>query len=137
MMPLERQVTSLALSQRLAKLGVKQEAYLYWWESGYSGAFQLGTEKDAERWESSAFSDETFGYTKVAAAFTVAELGEMLPDYTASHLVSAEEPYWICYDQIGDGTVRFPEGPCPSAPTEAESRGLMLEYLTTNGLMNV
>jgi hypothetical protein len=65
MMPVEHQVCSHELAQRLAALGVRQES-VFWWVDGkltYTG----GRASHAPRHGG-------------IAAFTVAELGEMLPD---------------------------------------------------------
>ena len=65
-MELKNQLTSLELSKQLKDLGVKQES-IFGWEIYDSGA-QLKYKKD----------DRYKDYTNYAA-FTVAELGEMLP----------------------------------------------------------
>jgi hypothetical protein len=70
-MKLENQVCSLDLAKRLKKLGVKQES-LFWW-SAHTEPATLWNEWSLEKQEGSP--DTSY------AAFTVAELGEMLPDY--------------------------------------------------------
>jgi hypothetical protein len=73
MIPLEKQCVSLELAKRLEKLGVKQDA-LYWW-STHTIPSTLWNRDDLDKslkgYEGPAFS--------TYAAFTVAELGEMLP----------------------------------------------------------
>ncbi len=71
-MTLEQQVTSLEISKRLKELGVKQESWWYWCKNK-DGAF-------IESWEYKKRNLTTD--IEHLSAFTVAELGEMLPDYT-------------------------------------------------------
>lgn len=78
-MKLEDQVCSLELAKRLKELGVKQESAFYWfnvhWEEGREPRWCLikSEEINSERWRT-----PKNGF----CAFTVAELGEMLPtDY--------------------------------------------------------
>ena len=72
-MKLEDQVTSLELSKRLKELGVNQESLFYW--THLNGEDFLMIVKDFEG--ESIPKDRKDEFT---SAFTVAELGEMLPD---------------------------------------------------------
>lgn len=114
-MKLEQQVCSLELSQKLKMLGVKQES-LFWWVNGH-GRMELhnyATDSDA------------------LSAFTVAELGEMLPNpITSVHRAKNE---WVCgysrpqphNDQIVlEGAI------------EADARAAMLIYLIEQKLITV
>jgi hypothetical protein len=67
---LEDQVCSLELSKRLKELGVKQES-LFWWNCVISSGGWLLEDHQDHEWEN-------------CSAFTVAELGEMLPRHYAS-----------------------------------------------------
>lgn len=69
MIPLEKQVTSLELSMRLKELGVEQDSLWYWGERTFANGMDI---IDKEKANSSA-------WIKICSAFTVAELGEMLP----------------------------------------------------------
>ncbi len=80
-MELENQVVSLDLAKRLKELKVKQESLFYWstrtFEPGLTGpnpitALILGTEINQSQYHK--VTDEI-----IASAFTVAELGEILP----------------------------------------------------------
>lgn len=129
-MKLEQQVTSLELSKKLKELGVKQESLFYWtrnytWKSG----------------DFKADSKEYIGYSKNKkhyseyeyAAFTVAELGELLPNLTTSWKqieTSDGDIGWRCH--YDDKEVKT-----TIADTEAESRGKMLVYLLENNLINL
>ena len=69
MIPLENQVTSLEPSMRLKELGVEQDSLWYWGERTYSDGKDIVSKS---RLRSSAWNE-------ICSAFTVAELGEMLP----------------------------------------------------------
>jgi hypothetical protein len=71
-MTLEHQVTSLELSKRLKELGVKQESLFLWVKACGSGEWSLKSDEAFDHMASLAADDEV-------AAYTVAELGEMLP----------------------------------------------------------
>lgn len=69
-MNIEHQVASLELSKRLKELGVKQESYVWW----------ADTEADRSMWNLITHNDRLLMERhEEVAAFTVAELGEMLP----------------------------------------------------------
>lgn len=76
-MTLEQQVVSLELAKQLKELGVKQDSLFYWWlsfkfekEEVYSKVMN----HKPEQWEKLGIDR-----IDVYSAFTVAELGEMLP----------------------------------------------------------
>lgn len=155
-MPLEKQVSSLTLSQRLKELGVKQESLVYW------------TKLDLKDWEVQQgveeYSVDYFGESipsEGVSAFTVAELGEMLPRYIAdkdqplSGVKGKQYPLIIeCLGddyssdnkingwriRYGDTKVKIDsEHKLNSAGiyyvgTEADARAKMLIYLLENGL---
>lgn len=72
-MILEQQVCSLDLAKRLKELGVRQES-LFWW--GYQGDCTM------LRIDKESFPEKDNGGLVPCSAFTVAELGEMLPNMT-------------------------------------------------------
>jgi hypothetical protein len=75
MMPLEKQVVSLDLAKRLKELGVKQESYFTWFAyEGDKGVKFTQIMRTNEEFLSSMV------VCPIASAFTVAELGEMLPE---------------------------------------------------------
>ena len=79
-MKLEDQVVSLELAKRLKELGVKQDGYWHY-ASALDGTYGL---------------IEGFGEI---SAFTVAELGEMLPEGYGDGVImySKEDGEWNCY----------------------------------------
>lgn len=66
-MKLENQVCTLEQAKRLKELGVKQQANFYWECHGVNVSLRTSEQIESSNWI-------------VFAAFTVAELGEMLPD---------------------------------------------------------
>lgn len=132
-MKLEEQVASLELSKKLRDLGVKQESAFYWWEDRYGPGtgHQLQDRKPRNPkngWMSSS-------------AFTVAELGEMLPnkfghkDYL--YLLSCEKfcefdsgsRYLVLYDPVPPDNWPDQVALEQFAATEADARAKMLIYL--------
>lgn len=133
-MKLESQVASLDLCKRLKELGVKQDAYFVWAKDG------------------AIFSDGEIGLrmnhrdgTEECSAFTVAELGETLPQYVE---VPAGLFYlWMCFEGSPRRyDVHYSEFETPlkvahgmsgfKMATEADARCAMLIYLIENKLLN-
>ena len=119
MIPLEKQVCSLELAKRLKELGVKQESYFSWvegaiWDATMQSDYETPNIEKRSKW---------------IAAFTVAELGEMLPDQISSWKMGLE---WICsYDELHESGVAIPEQRVFEG-TEADARAKMLIYLVEN-----
>lgn len=118
-MKLEDQVCSLELSKRLKELGVKQESLFYWFEQeGYLRVGQLQLSRAAR------------GESRLCSAFTVAELGEMLP-----------REQWLCRLKTGEYECAWYDGKkfgarhSEQGQTEADSRAKMLIYLIENKLV--
>lgn len=133
-LPIERQVTSLALSRRLRELGVPQESLFYWWVDGQVA------HSEQPSYYYVATEGENLPDLDVACAFTVAELGEMLPQYlnfrkggqNAFLEINHYKDIWsVGYNDL-NGSMHFEKD-----DPEAEARGLMLEYLLANGLLKL
>jgi len=120
-MKLEQQVTSLEISKKLKELGVKQESLFYFSrpypEHQYCVFRQVqnDTKKDPK-----------------ISAFTVAELGEMLPVFVGTEWLQIQPnrsgDYWMVF--YGDGQ--------PKMEREkhlANAVGKMLIYLIENNLI--
>ena len=128
-MKLEQQVTSLNLSKRLKKLGVKQESYIVWFYNGIEWALirELSILMGVDILEK---------MPRMYSAFTVAELGELLPEQRYWTTVKTNTGSWRCseYDENG-----LAEGGKTSfiADTEAEARGLMLACIIEHKLLGV
>jgi len=85
MVSAKKQVTSLEPSKRLKELGVKQDSLFAWYQYPDKHIYCEYREYQASQDDQSTFQD---GYAKlpveICAAFTVAELGELLPKYVTS-----------------------------------------------------
>lgn len=120
-MKLEQQVCSLDLARRLKELGVKQESLFNWCKhSGRFGKWHIRLSKGS-------VAKEYF------SAYSVAELGEMLPAwYRTGKNIDGEEKwtggFWCGGLAMGTKT-HF-------ADTEADARAKMLCYLLENNLIN-
>lgn len=152
-MKLEKQVSNLELSKRLKELGVKQESIYTWVESfGDNKTYKDGT-KDGEykltdfcRCVSNYYAR---GYESdihpMYHAYTVAELGEMLPDMfiwaDGSKVQIASGKIIEKIDQNKWATIIVPADPrhrlhIEKAETEADARAKMLIYLLENNLLD-
>lgn len=139
-MELNKQVCSLELAKKLKELGVKQESYFSWVIS------QDKEKRDIIQLRKTDIGIHNNPLYKMYHAFTVAELGEMLPvniekDGVLYWLVCKKEflrniertPIYIVsyesqlYGEIGH-TYLY---------TEADARAKMLVYLLENGLIKL
>lgn len=136
-MELQKQVVSLELAKRLKELGVKQESIFVWSEPRPDKAPDADTtlvlDRDCNvqlchKWQDWGDCFEPH------AAFTVAELGEMLQDgMMNSHKTGFG--YWTCkYTYVSQDAEPTAEA---RGDTEAEARGLMLVYLIENNLITL
>lgn len=74
-MKIEKQVCSLELAKKLKELGVEQESLFYWWGNREKTEIIIAYRGDLWEWSIPIGVKEN-GY---CSAFTVAELGDMLP----------------------------------------------------------
>ena len=124
-MKLEQQVCSLESAKRLKELGVRQESIFVWEIVG--GNANLIPEHYA--------SPHNILEIKRYSAFTVAELGEMLPhEMSIPH--KAHDGFWQ-YDEAIYSLKGDSYSPCFVENTEAAARAKMLIYLLENKLMEV
>ena len=157
MMTLEQQVVSLDLARKLKELGVKQESAFYW-EKQYSGSregkydlacykywgcYECDTEDGrcscdlreiakTTKYDGQSGFDETDAY----AAFTVAELGEMLPQaFKVWRDGSIENPMWKCSQFTDDYNSANINGLWSHGNTMAEALAKMLIYLIEKGIV--
>jgi hypothetical protein len=135
-MKLENQVCSLELAKQLKELGVKQESLYFWCqqEGQNPGIIPKAKAKRILSW-----------HKEIVSAFTVAELGEMLPDklaneeYLALHCIKTRKMseeykpiYKIFFAPAGATPKRIHE---QNAFTEADARAKILIYLLKNNLL--
>ena len=143
-MKLEDQVTNLELSKKLKELGVKQESLFYWVYMRLSGA-KIETKEGYSLWyeddlkhlnEQIGIKIQDVPKDEIYSAFTVAELGEMLPDETRSEKaqhIQSREPQWIV--EPSEGSDFEDIGQSFIDDTEANARAKMLIYLIENKLV--
>ena len=126
-MKLEYQVVELGLSQKIKELGVKQESL--WYHVGEIiliwNDLQQIVDLNKGNW---TYLDEGLGTGKMCSAFTVAELGEMLPPKWEERKWT-ENRYGIHHRLMHPDDYR-------EANTEANARASMLIYLIKEGLLN-
>ena len=134
-MKLEQQVTSLKLSKRLKELGVKQESLFEW---GYHGDCLMLMQ--THKWP-----EKDNGGDVPVSAYTVAELGELLPgtietDKENGKLLEYDVTYqklqlstWMvaldCSSYEGGSLIQF-------SGTEADARAKCLIHLIEKGLIS-
>jgi hypothetical protein len=127
-MKLERQITSLELSKRLKELGVKQDTY-FWWvqqvdEIPSKSGRHLPSYEAVDSWV--VIDRQGQHGQESIVAFTVAELGEMLPPNSFS---GRDQHGIICW--------RYNDSTEYGGATEAEARAKMLIYLLENKILTL
>lgn len=139
-MKLEQQVVSLELAKKLKELGVKQESLFVWVDKFpiFNPEIErlVSIREFKDRLAVSFLSEEARHLVKTYSAFTVAELGEMLP-----WMVCKTPPflYLRCEKDHHGWVVQYQfmnEEPFEEAEdTEADARAKMLLYLLENKLI--
>lgn len=147
-MELKNQVCSLELANRLRELGVKQESIFWHWatdveEDGLT--WWTVVDKEPRRGKRVRELSTPDHYRGKIAAFTVAELGEMLPmsveagkpDWEMPHTLyfnsgRLSDEWEVCYSN-GGSVMNHKE----RANTEADARAKMLVYLLDNHLVTL
>jgi len=158
MLKLKEQVVSLEIAKELKELGVPQKSLFYYW-------FPVGMvvnsdnipwqDEVVEKWigidESNPIialkENQPCEYLPFYSAFTVAELGEMLPQGFFSGKINRDgfdcrqedKRKWFC-SEINNGheewTRMFKQKISQYEYTEANARGKMLIYLIKQGLIS-
>ena len=128
-MKLEDQVCSLDLANRLKELGCIQKSTFYW-------AHYVGYLKNKDTWVLVRATDQ-WGedVSEYFAAFTVAELGEMLPLFIVSGKTDRQPEFkkFLCFEGAREDRLFIPDKRfIADAETEADARAKMLIYLTSN-----
>lgn len=128
-MKLENEVVSLNLARKLKELGVKQESEFIW-QTDYHPYGETAIEDDGTATLLSATRTATaeMGVVGRYSAFTVAELGEMLPNFAFTF--KNNDGWNGNWKQLPNGHPSF------IADTEADARAKMLIYLIEQGLIN-
>ena len=132
-MNIEDQVVSLELAKKLQELGVKQESHFFFHCAG--NRCSIGESRqvmEGQHPEIVLFNKNNNTYS----AFTVAELGEMLPKgYRSGKAGNPKKGDYkvyvnVCYSSHRDGYSHT-----TSEDTEANARAKMLIYLLENNLI--
>lgn len=122
-MKLEEQVTNLELAKKLKELGVKQDSLFYWVKLG-----KRITGNDNNEW-SIDYKESEYLWQAFISAFTVAELGEMLPGIYHPYKENNNKWHWVRekeqLNKVGHEL------------TEADARAAMLIYLLENKLISL
>ena len=132
-MKLEQQVCSLELAKKLKTLGVKQESFWYW---DFYDTDKIINHCDWLNWTAESQRDSTWremALAKTASAFTVAELGEMLPEEEYVSVRQCETWYGL---KSGEPNSQEFFKELAQADTEADARAKMLIYLLENNLID-
>lgn len=136
-MELSKQVVSLELAKKLKELGVKQHSLFCWWKPEDQIPFIGDLQGVQDVW-----GDSPYGLpSNLASAFTVCELGELLPKrcdlevvksyvYGTKDLVDTKNLRWF----VG-ATIDKTKTEMFMADTEADARGQLLCYLLENKLL--
>ncbi len=141
-MKLEEQVVSLEIAKKLKELGVEQESYFWWVDTKEEGGegFRLRENRTAEWLEHLKATQPAAKNMEYYSAFTVAELGEMLPDRIESfefqlckykNTIEHKFIYLMGYWDVENHEWRYVQ----EGYTEADARGKMLIYLKENKLI--
>ena len=132
-MKIEDQVCSLELARKLKELDVKQESYFAWLQQG----------KTADDWSESILmtmhevkSKSYFVQDGYCSAFSVAELGEMLPMKRISFTKSKDNSC-LCLFYDYEGVENYPAIPIFKSVTEADARAKLLIHLIESKLIEV
>jgi len=124
-MKTEQRVSNLELSKKLRDLNVKQDSFWWWYYSGRTEEWTLGDE----------FEEQNIANCcDKVSAFSVGELGEMLPANKVRTLKWFSD--WYC--EVFDDVVEQLNAICRKvAITEANARAKCLIYLLENKLMEI
>jgi len=90
-MNIENQIVSLELARKLKELGVKQES-IFWWDIETTSVMKSGLDGMPRFLETSKVDKRQRDYVRkperTISGFTVAELGEMLPEFYGSRRIA-------------------------------------------------
>jgi hypothetical protein len=141
-MKLEEQVCSLELAKTLKELGVKQES-AFWWVEGdlvYRGEWGGPSDDASKRMEQKELDEYMHA---LFSAFTVAELGELLPmtvygEFDALVVEKAIRHWFVYYSTDRSGNPSKWRGRLiQTADTEVDACAKMLIYLIENILLTL
>jgi hypothetical protein len=131
-MKLENQVCGLELAQKLRELGLRQDSIFYYSHDEnfriIKGKIRLVDEGlRLGYFPIGKFLSPSYCKQEHYSAFTVADLGEMLP--RGYYSINNGMGYWECWERTGKQKLE--------AQTEADARAKVLIYLLENKLVDV
>lgn len=142
-MKIEDQVVSLELAKKLKELGVKQKSLFTWIKDFHTNnEWKVGTAVDIGNNQDAISRRLEPWYTVGPSAFTVAELGEMLPDkiggprsrkYLQLFKDNPAKMWTVHYTNFKTSITEPDSAFCEE--TEADARCQMLIYLIENKLI--
>lgn len=142
-MNLSQQVVSLDLAKRMKELGAPQESLFWWVLNTRTKEFELRQKEELMGFIEDGdtawpYLEEAKSLGHAFSAYTVAELGEMLPNYFKHEqkgyinlvIMKLDDGCWeVMYKEGGE--VAFVE----RADTEPDARAKMWVYLKENNLI--
>jgi len=138
-MKIKQQVANLELSKQLEKLGVKQESVWYWATGKAMKGYELFLgEKILPDYEECKKLWKKECTWKLVSAFTVSELGELLPDAVATYRYKTyddDRDIWACIKYVEGNHEKYEY--VVHTKTEANVRAKMLIYLIKNKLIKL
>lgn len=118
-MKVEEQVCSLIQAKKLKELGIEQNSLFYWIDRGNDSKVLYGQ------------NVEFLNSLPIVSAFTVAELGELLPTETYTQRTGSNNSEYANWEFTDDGN----ELGMGAFKTEAQARATLLIYLLENKLI--
>lgn len=142
-MELEKQVCSLELAKKLKGLGVKQESLFYWCERTFVQDYEvlpiLSGIVSSEELKKFKLKELEYKPFNSFSAFTVTELGEMLPTSIKKNIIEysllIDDFTSLNYFELLIGEIMEPFIESIVAETEADTRAKMLVYLIEQGVV--
>lgn len=131
-MKIEDQCVSLEYAKKLKEIGAKQNSIFYWEKSIYKFIFKKNGEKEIEEYKTSLCMTPAFDLSRSIdywSAFTVSELGEMLPDHSGTIKVDGMWEGIIYKGNILNGCKPV------LSKNESDARAQMLIYLIENEIV--
>lgn len=128
-MKIEEQVVSLKLAKQLKELGVKQDSIYFWVDIN-----------DDDKPEAILFNNDELLSNEGAncySAFTVAELGEMLPSIDVFTFKNSEQNGYLCLYKPFMVDTKMKAWHAEFGEIEADARAKMLIYCIENELIKI
>ncbi len=129
-MKLENQVVSLELAQKMKELGFKQESFFVFVKNRQTAFPDIYPMRIFDAEYHNGKTQPAFHYDIICSAYTVAELGEMLPENFYESMGRTLKGGWCVLLDKDEDTMLY-------ADTEADARAKMLIYLVENKLITI